>query len=64
MLDKKPEVGDVVFGRISQISRHQRLKNRSRRIHQINVGASSLFFEEGVRQAIMNIGKPIGRLKG
>jgi hypothetical protein len=42
-LDRVPEVGDVVYGRISRIGRHQKLENRSGRIHQINVGAKSLF---------------------
>jgi hypothetical protein len=42
-LDRRPKVGDVIFGRISQLGHHQTLENRSGRIHKISVGTRSLF---------------------
>lgn len=42
-LDKKPEVGDLMYGKVVRIGQHSQLENKSGRLHQINDGASSLF---------------------
>lgn len=41
--DKTPEMGDVVYGRISKIGQHSNLENKSGRIHQIQNGTRALF---------------------
>lgn len=42
-LERSPEVGDVVYGRIARIGHHQSLENRFGRIHKISVGSRALF---------------------
>lgn len=42
-LDKKPEVGDVVYGNIIRIGQHSSLENAHGRIHQIHTGTKSVF---------------------
>ena len=42
-VEKAPEVGDVVYGRVSRLGHHQNIENRSGRIHKINVGSKGLF---------------------
>lgn len=42
-LEKRPEVGDVVYGRIARIGHHQSLENRFGRIHKISIGSRALF---------------------
>ncbi len=41
--DKRPEVGDVVFGRVSYVGEHSSLENKQGRIHMIGDGSRSLF---------------------
>lgn len=42
-VDKAPEVGDVVYGKVTRLGHHQNMENRSGRIHQVNVGSKALF---------------------
>ena len=42
-LDKSPEVGDVVYGRISRIGQHSELENKYGRIHKISDGSKAAF---------------------
>ena len=42
-LDRKPELGDVVYGRIVQVGQHSSLENRSGRIHTIHNGTMAIF---------------------
>lgn len=42
-LDKKPEVGDLVYGKISQMGQHSDLENRSGRIHSVTKGSKAIF---------------------
>jgi hypothetical protein len=41
--DKKPEVGDLLYGRVTRIGQHSQLENKSGRIHKINDGSRGLF---------------------
>ena len=41
--DKKPEIGDVVYGQICLIGQHSSLENASGRIHSIHDGTKSVF---------------------
>lgn len=41
--DKKPEVGDLVYGTISYIGQHSSLENKRGRIHAINDGTRAIF---------------------
>ncbi len=41
--DKKPEVGDVVYGAIARLGQHRSLENVSGRIHDIHTGTRALF---------------------
>ncbi len=43
MLDKPPQVGDVVYGQISRIGQHSSLENSSGRIHSIHNGTRGIF---------------------
>ena len=43
IVEKSPEVGDVVYGRVTRLGHHQSLENRSGRIHKINVGSKAIF---------------------
>lgn len=42
-IDKEPEVGDLVYGKVVRIGQHSQLENKSGRLHQINDGSTSLF---------------------
>lgn len=42
-LDKRPEVGDLVYGKISRIGGHSSLENASGRIHKIHDGTKAVF---------------------
>jgi len=42
-LDKPPEIGDVLFGRVSYIGEHSSLENKEGRIHMINDGTRAVF---------------------
>lgn len=42
-IDKQPEVGDVLYGKVIRRGQHTELENKSGRIHQINDGSRSLF---------------------
>ncbi|MHC4879331.1 MAG: hypothetical protein ACYTGL_22985 [Planctomycetota bacterium] len=42
-VDRVPQVGDVVFGRISYIGQHSSLENKQGRIHMINDGTKAVF---------------------
>lgn len=42
-MDKKPEVGDVVYGRVTYIGQHGSLENRYGRIHEISDGSRAVF---------------------
>lgn len=42
-LDRKPKLGDVVYGTISHIGEHSSLENKSGRIHMIHNGSSGVF---------------------
>ncbi|MBN2656551.1 MAG: hypothetical protein JXR86_05780 [Spirochaetales bacterium] len=42
-VEKKPEIGDVVYGEISHIGQHSSLENKSGRIHKIHNGTRALF---------------------
>ena len=42
-VEKSPEVGDVIYGRVTRLGHHQNLENRSGRIHKINVGSKAIF---------------------
>lgn len=61
--DKKPEIGDVVYGKIARLGQHTELENKSGRIHRINEGSIAIFvfgnryapdFYEGFIPATMN----------
>jgi len=41
--DKKPEVGDLVYGSVSYIGQHVSLENKQGRIHAINNGTRAIF---------------------
>lgn len=43
LVDKSPEVGDVVYGSIKRIGQHSSLENVSGRIHAIHNGSKALF---------------------
>ena len=42
-LDKAPEVGDLVYGRVGYIGQHSGLENKEGRIHAINDGTRAIF---------------------
>ncbi len=42
-IEKVPEPGDVVYGRISRLGFHSQLENRSGRLHVLNDGSKSIF---------------------
>ncbi len=43
LLDKTPEVGDVVYGKITRIGQHSEIENKSGRIHKLNDGSKAVF---------------------
>jgi hypothetical protein len=60
--DKQPEIGDVVYGKITRIGQHAELENKSGRIHRLNEGSTAIFvfgnryapdFYEGIIPKIM-----------
>lgn len=42
-LEKKPEVGDLVYGSITYIGHHKTLENKEGRIHKIHDGTKAIF---------------------
>lgn len=42
-IKKKPEIGDLIFGEIDKIGRHNRIESRSARLHTLNIGTRSIF---------------------
>jgi hypothetical protein len=42
-MDRKPEIGDLVYGTIAHIVQHQSLENKEGRIHAINSGSRAIF---------------------
>jgi hypothetical protein len=42
-LDRQPEIGDVVYGKIIRLGQHAELENKSGRIHRINEGSTAIF---------------------
>ena len=42
-IDRAPEPGDLVYGRISYVSQHSSLENKHGRIHEINDGTRAVF---------------------
>jgi len=43
LCDKPPEIGDIVYGRISLMGEHSSLENASGRIHMIHDGTKAIF---------------------
>jgi hypothetical protein len=43
VVDKKPEIGDVVYGKIIRLGQHCELENKYGRIHKINDGSKGIF---------------------
>jgi hypothetical protein len=44
LLEKNPEAGDVVFGKVRRIGHHSSLENVSGRIHTIHNGTKAFLF--------------------
>ena len=42
-IDKTPEVGDVVYGKVVRIGQHTQIENKSARLHAINDGSVGVF---------------------
>jgi hypothetical protein len=42
-LDKQPENGDVVYGKVTRLGQHVELENKSGRIHRLNEGSTAIF---------------------
>ncbi len=42
-LDRQPELGDLVFGRVTILGGHGSLENKEGRIHMINDGTRAVF---------------------
>lgn len=42
-LDKSPEIGDVIYGKILRIGQHIELENKLGRIHRVNEGSTAIF---------------------
>jgi hypothetical protein len=42
-LDKQPEMGDVIYGKIVRLGQHTELENKSGRIHRLNQGSTGIF---------------------
>jgi hypothetical protein len=42
-IKKKPDVGDLIFGEISEIGHHKKIESKSARLHSINIGTRSIF---------------------
>ncbi len=41
--DRQPEIGDVIYGKVTRIGQHTELENKSGRIHRINEGSTGIF---------------------
>jgi hypothetical protein len=41
--DKRPENGDVVYGKIARLGQHTELENKLGRIHRLNEGSTAIF---------------------
>ncbi len=41
--DKQPEIGDVIFGKVTRLGQHTELENKLGRIHRINEGSTGIF---------------------
>jgi hypothetical protein len=41
--DQEPRAGDVVYGRLARLGFHQRLENKSGRLHAVNAGSRATF---------------------
>ncbi len=63
-LDKQPEIGDVVYGKVVRLGQHTELENKSGRIHRLNEGSTAIFvfgnryapdFYEGMLPTTMQI---------
>jgi hypothetical protein len=61
-IDKQPENGDVVYGKVTRLGQHLELENKSGRIHRLNEGSTAIFvfgnryapdFYEGVMPTTM-----------
>jgi hypothetical protein len=42
-IDKQPEIGDVIYGKITRLGQHTELENKSGRIHRLNEGSTAIF---------------------
>ena len=42
-LDKQPENGDVVYGKVTRLGQHVELENKSGRIHRLNEDSTAIF---------------------
>lgn len=42
-VDKQPEIGDVIYGKITRLGQHTELENKSGRIHRLNEGSTAIF---------------------
>jgi hypothetical protein len=42
-LDQQPELGDVVYGKVTRLGQHVELENKSGRIHRLNEGSTAIF---------------------
>ena len=43
LVEKEPEVGDVIYGRVTRLGQHAQLENKSGRIHRLNDGSKAVF---------------------
>ena len=43
LLQKSPEVGDLVFGEVSELGHHRLVESRTGRMHTINIGTRAVF---------------------
>ncbi len=42
-LDRAPQAGDVVYGKVTRLGQHSTLENRNGRVHMLNDGSKALF---------------------
>ncbi len=42
-IDKKPEIGDLVYGEIKSIGQYNNLENKNGRVHTIHIGSRAIF---------------------
>ena len=43
LVEKEPEVGDAIYGRVTRLGQHAQLENKSGRIHRLNDGSKAVF---------------------